>query len=234
MLQLKESMCNVLPLIQSLQQKRDSHVLVFISNQPISQYVSYKMSQVLRRVGPVENLDVILESGGGSLDSAYKVLKMLKSYAMKVTVIVPFYAKSAASLIAIGANELMMCKSGELGPIDPQVHDPQSGLFIPAHSIKEAIAFIEETKDNTVKLSLADKIPVLLIGAYREAGISSKQYLKDVLTEQYDCVKDKITETFTERFLSHGYPMDRDFLEKTGIKVTHPLVCSITPHQTCP
>ena len=172
-------------------------------------------------MGHVEKLDVVLESGGGSIDSAYKVLKLLKMYADKITVIVPFYAKSAASLIAIGADELVMCKNGELGPVDPQVRDPQSDQFIPAHSIKESIEFIEGTKDIAVKLSFADKIPVLLIGAYRESGISSKQYLDRILTDN-GLNKDKVTKAFTEQFLSHGFPMDRDFLTKTGIEVTHP------------
>ncbi len=147
---------------------------------------------------------------------------MLKAYAKTVTVIVPFFAKSAASLIAIGADKLMMCRAGELGPIDPQVRDPQSGHFIPAHSIKEAVTFIEETKDMLVKLSLSNKISVLLIGAYREAGTSAKQYLEDVLAKRYEETEDKIIEAFTERFLSHGYPIDRNFLENIGIKITHP------------
>ena len=193
---------------------------MLISHQSISPYVVYKLNHVLRKMGHVEKLDVVLESGGGNIDSAYKVLKLLKMYAEKVTVIVPLYAKSAASLIAIGADELVMCKSGELGPVDPQVRDPQSGHFIPAHSIKESIEFIEGTKDMAVKLSFADKIPVLLIGAYRESGISSKQYLDHILDNGPN--KDKVTKAFTEQFLSHGFPMDRDFLAKTGIKVTHP------------
>ena len=208
------------PLLQGLQEKRGTSVLVLISHQPISPYVAYRLNHVLRKTGPVEKLDVVLESGGGSIDSAYKILKLLKMYAEKVTVIVPFYAKSAASLIAIGADELVMCKNGELGPVDPQVRDPQSGHFIPAHSIKESIEFIEGTKDIAVKLSFADKIPVLLIGAYRESGISSKQYLDHILDSCPN--KGKVTKAFTEQFLSHGFPMDRDFLAKTGISVTHP------------
>ena len=207
-------------MLKKLQEKRNTSVLVLISHQSISPYVVYKLNHVLRKMGHVEKLDVVLESGGGSIDSAYKVLKLLKMYAEKVTVIVPFHAKSAASLIAIGADELVMCKSGELGPVDPQVRDPQSGHFIPAHSIKESIEFIESTKDIAVKLSFADKIPVLLIGAYRESGISSKQYLDHILDNGPN--KDKVTKAFTEQFLSHGFPMDRDFLAKTGINVTHP------------
>lgn len=219
-LRLRKCLDAAVPLLQKLQEKRETKVLVLISYQPISPYVAYKLNRVLRKTGPVAKLDVVLDSGGGSIDSAYKVLKLLKMYADRVTVIVPFYAKSAASLIAIGADELVMCKNGDLGPVDPQVRDPQSGHFIPAHSIKESVESIEGTKDIAVKLSFADKIPVLLIGAYRESGISSKQYLDHILGDGPS--KDKVTKAFTEQFLSHGFPMDRDFLAKTGISVTHP------------
>lgn len=170
---------------------------------------------------PIENLDVFLESGGGDLNASYKILRMFRLYAKRTRIIVPFFAKSAASLIAVGADELAMCKGGELGPIDPQVIDPSSGQFIPAHSIKEAVKFIEETKDTLVKLSLADKIPPLLMGAFRETRESTKQYLDEIFTRLGDKKADAIY-TFTERFLSHGYPMDREFLRNLGINISDP------------
>ena len=160
-----------------------------------------------------------MESGGGDIDAAYKILNLFKSYANKISVIVPFYAKSAATLIALGADELIVCKAGELGPLDPQVRDPQTNSFVPAHSIKETMSFIEEIHDPVIKLSLTDKIPALLIGAYRASGKSCKQYLDEIFTEKKIEDKDKMIKIFTEKFLSHGYPMHRDFLAKNHINL---------------
>lgn len=217
---LKDPLNRAADLITQIQQIRKSKVLVFYCSQSISRQVAYKLNKILRKMGALEKLDLIIDSGGGDIDSAYKILKMLKCHAKQVNVIVPFFCKSAASLLALGADELIMCRGGELGPLDPQVRDPYTNMFIPALSIKEAITFIEDTKDPLVKLSLTDKIPVLLVGAYREAGESAKQYLQEIFSDVPE--KEALVKTFTERFLSHGYPIDRDFLKQTQISVVEP------------
>ena len=212
---------NAVSIIKQIEKQRKSKLLVFYCHKTISLPVSYQLSKILRRMGNMEDLDIMLESGGGDIDACYKILKLLKAYSKRTAVVVPHFAKSGATLISLGADELYMCKGGELGPIDPQVKDPYSGEFIPAHSLKEALKFIEETQDPLVKLSLADKIPVLLMGAYREAGASSKQYLEEIFSKSGNGKKELIR-NFTEKYLSHGYPIDRDDLIKIGLKVSKP------------
>lgn len=208
-------------IIKKIEEKRNSKLFVFICHKSITGSVAYKLSKVLRRLGDTEHLDIFLESGGGDLDSAYKILNMFRTHAKKTTVIVPFFAKSAASLIALGVDELLLLKTGELGPLDPQVMDPQTSLFVPAHSIKETMDFIDEVNDPLVKLSLTDKVPALLVGAYRAAGKASKQYLDEILSKKQNQNKQEIIDTFTERFLSHGYPMDKEFLIENKICVNN-------------
>ena len=204
-------------LIKEIENIRKSRILVVICHQSISFQTSISLNKILRKIKHLDRLDILLESGGGDIDSAYKILNLFKSYADKITVIVPFYAKSAATLIALGADELIICKAGELGPLDPQVRDPQTNSFVPAHSIKETMSFIEEVHDPIMKLSLTDKIPALLIGAYRASGKSCKQYLDEIFIAKKIENKDKMIKIFTEKFLSHGYPMHRDFLIKNNI-----------------
>lgn len=206
-------------IIKEIEELRKSKLLVVICHQSINFHTGLALNKILRKIKHLDHLDIFLESGGGDIDSAYKILNLFKAYADKITVIVPSYAKSAATLIALGADELIICKAGELGPLDPQVRDPQTNSFVPAHSIKETMSFIEEVHDPIVKLSLTDKIPALLVGAYRASGKSCKQYLDEILTKKEIENKDKMIETFTERFLSHGYPMHRDFLIQNHVRV---------------
>jgi len=181
--------------------------------------VAYRLNKILRRSGFSEKLDVLIESGGGDIDCAAKIVKMLKMNCNKLGVMIPFYAKSAASLIALHADELVMCKSGELGPIDPIVRDPATKLWIPAHSIKEAINFIQETKDPLVKLSMAEKLPPLLLGAYRDSQNAARQYLQEALEKITDEENmDNCINAFSEKFISHGYPIDRETCKKLGLK----------------
>ena len=208
-------------IIKDIQETRKSKLLVLLSQRPIDGSVALALNGVLRRMGEVENLDVLLDSGGGDLDSAYKVLLLLKSYAKTVTIIVPFYAKSAATLIALGADCLQMCKAGELGPLDPQVWDHASGQWVPALSVRKAIDFITSVDKAVIEVSLADKMSPLLMGAYRIAEESSKQYLNEIFAPKKidDAQREKIVKVFTENLRSHGYPISRDYLKELGVPV---------------
>jgi hypothetical protein len=71
-------------------------------------------------------IDLILDTFGGSLDSAFKTMLFVSRFAKRLRVFVPRHAKSAGTLIAIGANELYMSPFAELGPLDTQIRDPRN------------------------------------------------------------------------------------------------------------
>lgn len=66
-------------------------------------------------------IDIVLHSGGGSPDDAYRLIRAFREHYKIVNVIVPFWAKSAATLFAFGASRIVMQEYGELGPIDAQI-----------------------------------------------------------------------------------------------------------------
>lgn len=66
-------------------------------------------------------LDLWLESPGGDLHAAYKLAVLLRAYAHKVRAIIPDYAKSAATLLVLAADEIYMGPAAELGPLDAQI-----------------------------------------------------------------------------------------------------------------
>jgi hypothetical protein len=220
-LTIKNGIDRTRSLIEQIEKLRQSKVVVlFCGDDSIDHIMCYRMLKLLRRLGNVDKLDLFIDSGGGDIDAACKMVKILKQYSKKLSVLIPFMAKSAATLIALNAEELVMCKASELGVADPQVREPITGTYVPAHSIKEAIGFIEEVNDPYVKLSLADKLPPLLIGAFRDAQNASKQYIKEALEKL--CNKDEAIHMFTEKYLSHGYPIDRDSCKKIGLNVVFP------------
>lgn len=75
---------------------------------------------------PQGTIDLILDTFGGSLDSAFKTVLFVSRFAERLRVFVPRRAKSAGTLIAIGANELYMSPFAELGPLDTQIRDPRN------------------------------------------------------------------------------------------------------------
>jgi hypothetical protein len=79
------------------------------------------IGSMLDAMGPCKNLDLMLHSPGGVGEAAEKLIDMCR---VKCTgefrVVVPNYAKSAATMVALGGDVIVMGDRSELGPIDPQ------------------------------------------------------------------------------------------------------------------
>jgi len=76
-----------------------------------------------------EDLDLIVASPGGDLEAAYLVARELRRRFTRLTVYVPFRAKSAATLLCLAADELVLGRLGELGPLDQQYDERQKADF---------------------------------------------------------------------------------------------------------
>lgn len=96
-----------------------------------------KAVQEFIKANPKEKeIDLILESPGGSADLAYSIIKTFRENFETVNIIVPYWAKSAATLLALGGSTIIMDEFGEFGPLDVQLRTddelpdsaPQSGL----------------------------------------------------------------------------------------------------------
>lgn len=75
----------------------------------------------------VERLDVILQTPGGHIDPAFQITKLLRQATENLSIYIPLYAKSAGTLIALSASEIVMGDLSELGPLDTQIQETQKG-----------------------------------------------------------------------------------------------------------
>ena len=103
-------------------------------------------------------LDLVLHSPGGSAQAAEQILEYLRTRFDYIRAIVPLQAKSAATMIALGCDEIFMGAHSELGPIDPQivVPVPEGSRFAPAHAICATL--------NVLKSNVSRMFPALLRG----------------------------------------------------------------------
>lgn len=84
-----------------------------------------------------DELDLIIHSPGGSAEAAEQIVEYLRSQFTYIRCFVPMQAKSAATMVALGCDEIVLGLHSELGPIDPQilVPVPEGQRFAPAHAI---------------------------------------------------------------------------------------------------
>jgi|SRR5580658_8679776 hypothetical protein len=197
---------------------KNTNAIVLIEDEGLYPNLLYAFNKLIRRLPPGNGIDVILHSLGGTTDAASAIASLCRVRFGSFRVIVPFMAKSAATLLALAADEILLATSAQLGPVDPQVRHPEKNAFFPAHSIREAMERVEGTKDPLVKLAMADKLDPFFIGAYDDAVKASKQYIEQVV-ENWKGVLDKqaIVSTFIDKYKSHGYPIDCKVLASIGV-----------------
>jgi len=100
---------------------------------------------LLRSVAKADVGYLIINSPGGDGNVAEKVLLMCRQRFPKgFNVIVPDFAKSAATMIALGSDKILMGYLAELGPIDPQLRMAPLGEIIPARSFIDGLEIIRK------------------------------------------------------------------------------------------
>ena len=143
-------------LIRQIQEELEHSVICYVTGEQtsIDRDDVLGFVDLLCRIEPGSDVDLVLHSLGGDIDAAEKLISMVRDRVRdgRLRVIVPHYAKSAATLMALGADSIVMSDSSELGPIDPQVPLPDGqGAWMPysAFSYMEAFQrFTEELRAN--------------------------------------------------------------------------------------
>lgn len=97
-------------------------------------------------------IKVIVDSTGGNLDGAYSAVLYLTAYARTLEVYVPGAAKSASTLLAVGADKLFMSAFSELGPLDSQIPDPRNPVErVSALDCYQSVDFVRDFGARTVR-----------------------------------------------------------------------------------
>src|ERR1700731_5177364 len=118
--------------IAQLERERNSRVILLVHRQetmkllgfPVMRYIDVNDSEeVLRAIhmtDPDVPLDLVLHTPGGLVLAALQIARALRGPKGKATVLVPHYAMSGGTLIALAADEIVMSLHAGLGPIDPR------------------------------------------------------------------------------------------------------------------
>jgi hypothetical protein len=106
------------------------------------------LSDILRAIGKVDYLDLLIHSPGGDGNAAEEIVDMCDRHCLKEFRVVPFRAKSAATLIALCSDKIIMGETSQLGPIDPQILVFNMGV----PSSVSAISFINSRDELVAKI----------------------------------------------------------------------------------
>lgn len=203
------------------------HVLIQFDDTTMRRMDADNIYKSLKEIPKDTKKDIllVLYSFGGDIASAYLISKLCREFTKeKVVVAVPRFAKSAATLICCGADEIHMGSLSELGPIDPQING------LPALGLKNTIKQIAETSsvypNSSILFSdyLAKTIKPMDLGYFDRIVESASQYAQRLLTKR--CIKmkpdqiQKLADRLVYAYNDHGFVIDKlEALEIFGEKI---------------
>lgn len=178
-------------------------------------------------------VDVLIHSAGGDPLSAWKLMSLLRERFENVAVLVPFMAFSAATLFALGADDILMHPHASLGPIDPQIQMTQADGTQRRFAYEDVGAFLrflvnevkitEQAQTSVVIEKLFTVVDPVNVGAAKRASeLSSSIGERLLLTHMTgeDKVKAKqIAENLNKSFFAHGDAVSRKRAKELNLKI---------------
>jgi hypothetical protein len=229
-----------LQIIEKLQEARNTNLISYVTSTRQGLEVPMAMDSV-RRVyehlkllptnnGELANIDLFIYSNGGDGTVPWRLVTLIREYALKFSVLVPHRAFSAATLTALGADSIVMHPMGMLGPTDPTVTNP----FNPANpanpsqrigiSVEDVTAYIALIKDDVgirhedelvqAFNKLADHVHPLALGNVKRSLSQSRMMARKLLALHMDGDNDShkienIVDNLTSKLFYHGHPINR-------------------------
>ena len=163
-------------LISELENARDSKVLLYVTGDrpgwetQISAEAFDPFVDHLDTIGVVERISLVLYTRGGDTLAGWSLVNLIKQFCSELEVIIPHKCHSTGTLIALGANKIVMTKQATLGPIDPSVNTPLNPHVEGA------------PPDSRVSVSV-EGIQGFITLAREELGIKDEEGLSEVLVE---------------------------------------------------
>ena len=146
---------------------------------------------------PEQDLHLLLDSPGGDGETAVRLVRSAQARCRELTVIVPNQAKSAGTILLIGAHHILMGPTSDLGPVDPQFLDPSGrGLYSAKDllaAVKHAETAIAQNPDSyPLHVSLLADVTGIMVQQARSALERSTDLVREALKSNPDRKEDEV------------------------------------------
>ena len=186
-------------LIREYEAQFNSNLIVFIGEIGLDSATYFE--DLLHDVARDRDLHLLIGSAGGDGETALRILRAAQARCRELVVIVPDWAKSAATLIALGAHKIVMGPMSDLGPIDPQFR-----LGNELVAAKDIIAAVKQATDEVrsspetfpLHAALLGDVTALLVERARQVMGHTESQLREALLANPGREEDQVDELVDE------------------------------------
>ena len=191
--------------------------------------------EVLNKIGKVKQIDILLYSTGGLTMAAWGLTNLIREYCKHFAVLIPFKAHSTATLLALGADEIVMGPMGQLSPVDPTITSPFNPVgpnpAIPGQvqllpiSVEDVASYLNLAREEAeikagpgmseVFKKLSDTVQPMALGSVYRAKEQIKLLANKLLASHMDASSERkkeidgIVKMLTKELYSHDYIIGR-------------------------
>jgi ATP-dependent protease ClpP protease subunit len=221
-------------LIRDLEAKTNRKLLCYVSGiaAQVSRDDTAGFVDMLHNVSHGEPVDLLLHTPGGDIDAAEKLITLLRATvgeAGSLRVVVPDFAKSAGTLIALGANSIVMSDSSELGTIDPQIWLKDCSGNDICHSVLNYIdAFnqhatqLRENPDDPVSKMMMEKFDPTVLRKFENVRNRARTFAENQLKRRganFSLIASELMDT--NKYPSHGQMIGWEAARGIGLTVEY-------------
>jgi len=222
-------------LIRSISELRGSVVICYITGdrENVSTRIAPDVTQVFYRhlemYGNCQQIDLFLYTRGGDVLTPWRLAHLIREYTPRFNVLVPYRCYSAGTLLCLSADEIVMGKMGELGPIDPSVvnafnpqdqNNPSARIPVNIEDVYSYLALAGEkagvcSNDQQVKAFtlLVERIHPLALGNVHRNYMLIRSLAKRLLAMHQQPLKEgrieHIVDNLTEKLYAHNHMIPR-------------------------
>jgi len=237
---------NRIGLINKIQELRGSNVIVYFTGdrQPIGSRIAedavrplYKHLLALAEGATgTQKIDLFLYSCGGNVSVPWRIVTMIREFCEEFCVLIPYKAHSAATMISLGADQIVMGKKAELSPIDPTLVRAITGEATvppPEISVEDVFSYISFIRERAnisdqaalaqVVSQLASHLTPLTLGSVNRQYSHIRLVARKLLTSRKEKIEEgrigTVIEALTEKMYSHGHAIGRREATELGLPV---------------
>lgn len=213
-------------LVRRYQDLTGANLIVMI-DQIFPDNMTY-LEELLHPLDSSKPLHLMLASPGGDGETAIRIARSLQARCTDLTILLPDMAKSAATILCLGADKIVFGPGGDLGPVDPQMRYP-NGTLASAKELVEAVDEAEKritANPETYPLfaNLLAEVTMIMVEQARYALARSGALVKESLSaatgrtpEDVQALADALQQPLIEEPTSHSAVIGVDAAKSFGL-----------------
>lgn len=187
------------------------------------------MSGLLKSIGYKDKIYLFIKSDGGTGRASLRMINLLRSYCSELIALIPLNCESAATMIALGADEIHMGPMAFLTPVDTSIthslspiDNNNSRVSIGTNELERIIDLWKnhdpENKSHIFK-EIFQHIHPLAIAAVDRAGSLSNMLCNEIMSYHIkdNEKRERISHTLNSKYPSHSYPIVLKEAKRIGI-----------------